>query len=302
MTSDMDFLPQLQKDPQATLKMIRDTNPVLKEIFLAVPEADRRGVEMPSRGRDIKLWLEKWALSLKAAADEGDDSQQPPRPAPAPRGKQPAVQAQTPGPSSAGAGPRDRSPPPAHPSHPPPSHSYRAAPGPSPSASSYGHGMAPGSPHSHSHSDEPFDPGYAPPPPSSHSQSRAFSTRGHPTQVRADRCVSAALTRGSPLLVPGSCRYPLGLGSTPRRGLSHWLLKCRYLSPPFPLTLLIVAFAPSNSRRITAGHCAACRDKDGVILRQREQIQRLTALISGLVKNLDDLTLETRGELTLALS
>lgn len=57
-----DYLPLLLKDPSGTLKPIKPTNPILKEVFQAIPEEQRRGVAMPDRGHALKAWLEQWAL------------------------------------------------------------------------------------------------------------------------------------------------------------------------------------------------------------------------------------------------
>lgn len=55
-------MPLLLKDPSGTLKPIKPTNPILKEVFQAIPEEQRRGVAMPDRGHALKAWLEQWAL------------------------------------------------------------------------------------------------------------------------------------------------------------------------------------------------------------------------------------------------
>lgn len=92
----MDLLPQLRKDPTATLRSIKPTNPVsehrnseaavpdsrqglyqhpcsillfnnspvavvfqvLKDIFMAIPPEERGGAQLPGRGSEIKTWLE----------------------------------------------------------------------------------------------------------------------------------------------------------------------------------------------------------------------------------------------------
>ena len=56
-----DYLPLLLKDPSGTLRPIKPTNPILKEVFHAIPEEQRRGVAMPERGHALKAWLEQWA-------------------------------------------------------------------------------------------------------------------------------------------------------------------------------------------------------------------------------------------------
>jgi hypothetical protein len=57
-----DFLPTLLKEPTTALKGLKPTNPILRDLFLAIPENERRGVTMPERGHALKLWLEQWAV------------------------------------------------------------------------------------------------------------------------------------------------------------------------------------------------------------------------------------------------
>lgn len=64
----VDFLPQLRRDPLNTLKVIKETNPVLRDIFEAIPIHERVGATCPTRGSEIKKWLQNWGLAQKGGA------------------------------------------------------------------------------------------------------------------------------------------------------------------------------------------------------------------------------------------
>lgn len=72
-----DYLPLLLKDPSGTLKPIKPTNPILKEVFQAIPEDQRRGVAMPDRGHALKAWLEQWALDRQRGESRQSSSKHP---------------------------------------------------------------------------------------------------------------------------------------------------------------------------------------------------------------------------------
>jgi hypothetical protein len=55
-----DFVTQLRRDPEAALRSIKPNNPLLKDIFYAIPEHERQGITLPARGFLIKQWLEDW--------------------------------------------------------------------------------------------------------------------------------------------------------------------------------------------------------------------------------------------------
>lgn len=73
-----DFLQALIKNPKTALKNVQNTNPILKDVFFAIPEEYRQGVTCPTRGLFIKRWLEEWAEKMNqddpAAAEEPSDS------------------------------------------------------------------------------------------------------------------------------------------------------------------------------------------------------------------------------------
>lgn len=66
-----DFLASLRKDP-AALKSIKPNAAVLRDVFNAIPEEERRGVTMPTSG--LKIWLENWAIERQRIAAEGGSS------------------------------------------------------------------------------------------------------------------------------------------------------------------------------------------------------------------------------------
>jgi hypothetical protein len=54
----MDFLEELRRDPEHALLHVKNTNTdLLTSIFLAIPELERSGVDLPRRGYKMKAWL-----------------------------------------------------------------------------------------------------------------------------------------------------------------------------------------------------------------------------------------------------
>jgi hypothetical protein len=51
-----DYIPLLLKDPTGALKMIKPTNPLLKDIFQAICTQYQIQAQLPNRGLFIKQW------------------------------------------------------------------------------------------------------------------------------------------------------------------------------------------------------------------------------------------------------
>lgn len=69
----------LERNSQTALKKVKNTNPVLKEIFLSIPEAERAGLDVSERGSVLKRWLVDWATAKQRRyLQEDEDEQAPP--------------------------------------------------------------------------------------------------------------------------------------------------------------------------------------------------------------------------------
>jgi len=322
-----DLIPQLRKEPGPTLKLIKDTNPLLRDIFNAIPPEDRAGMACPARGSEIKQWLMAWANNQKgmASGDEPEMKEPPRRGAPPPAQEPPqtprgGVAAEPPA-SSQNRQPNRTPPQQTRNLYPPQSPSQQAPPPqqqqPYDNNSGYDappqHGgydnsapynnsnqydqyggnqyqqqPPPQQPYSNQYQQQP--PSMMPPPPRrpysaqsmppSHQQpyyppqQQQPYHQGPPSHSQTMRGYGGGSNYGAPHMSPHQQDY----------GMSR-------LNVGGPSDYGHSGYGPDM------GHsdCVQCQIKDA-------RIKKLTDLVNSLINQMEDVTLEARGDLTFALS